>query len=111
MQDNQIISNILSNLEDHKGSDIKVYHDQKIADHVIVVSSESNKHAKALADFVTQYLKSENFKYHIEGYKESNWVLIDTFNIIIHVFKSDVREYYQIDELLNGEIINSDNQN
>lgn len=105
MDNSQVVTKIISNLEDHKASNVKVYRDLKIADYVIVVSSESSKHAKALSDFVVDYLKSESIGYHVEGYNESNWVLIDTMNIIVHVFKSDVREYYRIDELLDRSIL------
>ena len=94
-----LVSEILSELEQHKASDIKVYDDKEFADFMIVTSCESGKHAKTLADLVVKIVKQNQITHHVEGYKQANWILIDLFSIMVHIFQPDVRQYYEVDKL------------
>ena len=66
----------------------------------MVVSGRSNRHVMAIADHLLTDLKDEGFgSARIEGLEAGDWVLIDTGDIIIHVFRPEVREFYNIERM------------
>ena len=83
-----------------------------IADVMIVASGRSNRHVSALSDYVLRGLKEIGLKkLGIEGDKQNDWVLIDAGDVIIHVFRPEVREFYALEKLwsispVSGEIDN-----
>ncbi len=92
-------------LNQNKGDDIVVFDvgdRAAIAKYMIIASSESSRHVKALAEYVVKSLKQYG-KINVEGMQEGNWVVVGFHDIMIHIFRSDVREYYQIDQLWNNE--------
>lgn len=97
--ESQLISLILESLSTHKGMGIKVYDGRGMTGCMIVASSDSHKHVKALADFIIKLGKEEGSPLRVEGYDLANWVLIDMDEIMVHIFKDDVREYYGVDSL------------
>ncbi|MGV3278760.1 ribosome silencing factor [Rickettsiales bacterium LUAb2] len=71
-----------------------------MADYLIVVSATSSRHAITLAEKCITELKQAGVKnIKAEGLTFGDWIAIDTNNIIIHVFKSEVREYYAIEQI------------
>jgi ribosome-associated protein len=71
-----------------------------IADYMVIASGTSSKHASSLADKVLKLLKlSYNFETTAEGIGRGDWVLIDAGDVIIHVFKEDVREIYNLEKM------------
>ncbi|KYH12832.1 hypothetical protein AS219_03730 [Neorickettsia sp. 179522] len=99
--ESQIVSLILESLSVHKGRDIKIYGGRGITGCMVVASSDSHKHVKTLADFVVKLSKEKGISVKTEGYDLGNWVLIDMGEVIVHIFKDDVREYYEVDALWN----------
>jgi len=81
-----------------------------IADVMIVASGRSNRHVSALSDYVLRGLKEVGLKkLGIEGNKQNDWVLIDAGDVIVHVFRPEVREFYALEKLwsvspVSGEI-------
>jgi len=68
-----------------------------LADFFIICHGNSEPQVKAIADNIR---KGTNHKpRHIEGYDNQNWILLDYFDIIVHVFKKDDREYYNLERL------------
>ena len=68
-----------------------------LADFFIICHGTSEPQVKAIADHIR---KGTNHKpRHIEGYDNQNWILLDYFDIIVHVFKKDDREYYNLERL------------
>ena len=68
-----------------------------ITDFFVICHGDSEPHVKAIADNIR---KGTPYKpNHIEGYENQNWILIDYFDVIIHVFKNETREYYNIEKL------------
>lgn len=68
-----------------------------LADFFIICHGNSEPQVKAIADNIR---KGTNHKpRHIEGYNNQNWILLDYFDIIVHVFKKDDREYYNLERL------------
>jgi ribosome-associated protein len=94
---------ILSRLDDDKAEDIVVI-DLKgkspMADAMIVASGRSHRHVGALADHVLRALKEAGHgKARVEGLPHCDWVLIDTGDIIIHLFRPEVRTFYNIEKI------------
>ena len=94
---------VLASLEDSKAEDIvsiDIAGKSALGDYMVVVSGRSNRHVMAIADHLLTDLKDEGFdSARIEGLEAGDWVLIDTGDIIIHVFRPEVREFYNIERM------------
>ncbi len=67
---------------------------------MVVVSGRSNRHVSAIADHLMKDLKSEGFgNPRVEGLETGDWVLLDTGDVIVHVFRPEVREEYNIEKM------------
>lgn len=88
-------------LDEKQGGDITVLDVEgicSIAEAIVVVSARSTKHAQALAEFVLDSAAEANIEFlGMEGHKSGDWVLVDLNDIIVHVFKEDIREFYNIE--------------
>ena len=108
---NNITKKIHKVLSDNKAKDIiKINLDKKssIADFMIICSGTSNRHVISLSNYIVEALKKENLNtLNIEGKRNGDWVLVDAGDIIIHLFRSEVREYYGLEKMWSGEEINS----
>ncbi|MEX6508806.1 ribosome silencing factor [Jiella sp. M17.18] len=94
---------VISSLEDSKGEDI-VSIDMKgksaLADCMVVVSGRSHRHVVAVADHLLRDLKEAGFgTCKVEGLQNGDWVLIDTGDIIVHIFRPEVRSFYNIEKM------------
>ena len=104
----KIIHKVLS---DNKAKDIiKIDLEKKssIADFMIICSGTSNRHVISLSNYLVEALKKQNLNtLNVEGIRSGDWVLVDAGDIIIHLFKNEVREYYGLEKMWAGEEINS----
>ena len=104
----KIIHKVLS---DNKAKDItKINLEKKssIADFMIICSGTSNRHVISLSNYLVEALKKKNLNtLSVEGIKNGDWVLVDAGDIIIHLFRSEVREYYALEKMWAEEEINS----
>lgn len=86
-----------------KAIDVKVMHLNGVTDmtdYFVVVTAESDAQAKAITDAIEMGLKQNGWTpWHIEGYTNLKWVLMDYVDIVIHVFHKDARGYYNLDNL------------
>lgn len=70
------------------------------ADRMVVASGRSPRHVSALADYVADALKKNGHPLlSIEGKDSSDWVLIDAGNVIVHIFRPEVRQFYNIEKM------------
>ena len=108
---NNIVKIVHKVLSDNKANDItKINLEKKssIADYMIICSGTSNRHVISLSNYLVEALKKENLNtLNIEGIRNGDWVLVDAGDIIIHLFRSEVREYYGLEKMWAGEEINS----
>ena len=101
----ELISKIISGVEDVKGNDISLLDlrdiENTVCSYFIVCSGSSNTHVNAIVSSVQKTVSKElrEKPFHTEGLENSEWVLIDYVNIVVHVFQKHVREYYNIEEL------------
>ena len=88
---------------DKKGSPIEVLDMSQtslMADQFVIVTANNVKQAQAIADNVEENLKKEGFTvYHREGYTTGRWILLDAGETIVHIFVSDDREYYGLEQV------------
>jgi ribosome-associated protein len=79
---------------------IDLTHKNNISDFVIIASGSSNRHIVTLKDKIVESLKNENIRpSYIEGEESANWIIIDLEYIIVHLFRQEVRDYYDFDNL------------
>ena len=108
---NNITKKVHKVLSDNKAKDIiKINLEKKssIADFLIICSGTSSRHVISLSNFLVEALKKENLNtLNVEGKSNGDWVLVDAGDIIIHLFRSEVREYYGLEKMWAGEEINS----
>lgn len=71
-----------------------------VADVFMIFSGSSRQHVQTIVSAIEDALRKSGDKdYHIEGYKNARWALIDTGDIVVHVFSHEAREYYAIEKL------------
>jgi ribosome-associated protein len=94
---------VMTSLEDSKGEQIVSIDMQgksALADHMVIVSGRSHRHVTAVADHLLRDLKEHGFgAAKVEGLANGDWVLIDTGDIIVHVFRPEVRSFYNIEKM------------
>ncbi|MDI3480464.1 MAG: ribosome-associated protein [Tepidanaerobacteraceae bacterium] len=90
-------------LEDKKGQDVVILDIRGIsilADYFVIATGKSSVHVKALADEVEKKLLEEGYVLRgKEGYNEAKWVLLDFYDVIVHIFYTYEREYYMLERL------------
>lgn len=103
MDSKLFVDEIVELIQSKKGYDIKVLDLEGLtamSDYFIICSADADMHVKAIADEVDKKLRKEGIKcYHREGYKSLNWVLLDYFDVVVHVFKKESREFYNLEKL------------
>jgi ribosome-associated protein len=94
---------ILSRLDDMKAEEtvtIDLRGKSAYSDYMIITSGRANRHVGAIAENVTKALKENGIgKIHVEGLPNCDWVLIDSGDVIVHVFRPEVREFYNLERL------------
>jgi ribosome-associated protein len=89
--------------EDRKASDIVLLDLRKaagFADFFLICSGANARQIRAIADAVIEAVASEGVKpAHVEGYERSEWVLLDYFDFIVHIFAPATREFYGLERL------------
>ena len=94
---------ILNRLDEDKAEEIvsiDVKGKSSVADCIVVASGRSARHVGALADHVLRALKDAGYgRARVEGLPQCDWVLIDAGDVIVHLFRPEVRAYYNIEKI------------
>lgn len=108
MQENiDITSNIIDAITDKKGKKIAVVNLNKIetapTGKFIICQGGSTSQVSAIADSVREKVQKDvNLKpYNYDGYKNSQWIIIDYGSVMVHIFLPEFREFYNLEELWN----------
>jgi len=103
----QMIDVVLKSLEDAKAEEtvaIDVTGKSSLSDHMVVTTGRSNRHVGAVADQLVRALRENGFdKPRIEGLPHCDWVLVDGGDVIVHIFRPEVREFYNIEKMWQAE--------
>ena len=71
-----------------------------ITDYFVICSADSDNQIKAISDHITEELEKQQIKiWHVEGYQSLTWVLLDLVDVVVHIFRPDVREFYALEKL------------
>lgn len=101
-EENKILDIITSSLEDGKAEDVVVIDlrgKTSIANEMVVASGTSDRHVISLAQRVQENLKNAGFQSVSEGETKGDWVLIDAYDVIVHLFRPEVREFYNLEKM------------
>ena len=95
---------IVDLLNDKKVDDVCIFdlsnNSNKLIDYCIIGSGMSSKHTQAVAEYLTKLFKSKGIVPNVEGNAKDGWVMVEANGIEIHLFKPDIRSYYDIESLL-----------
>lgn len=99
----ETVKKIVKILDDKKGLDIEVYHveaETTLTEYVVLATGTSSTHAKSLAGYVEEIMKTEEkiMVHHSEGYNNSGWVLLDFGFALVNVMEQEQREYYNLSD-------------
>lgn len=102
-------------LEDKKAREIEVIDIRELtvlADYFVICSGTSVRHAKSLADAVEEKLEEFGIlKHNKEGYGSAGWILLDYGDIVVHIFREEDRDYYNIERLWSDGVMVSRERN
>ena len=97
------IETVLASLEDSKAENIvsiDIQGKSSLGDYMVVASGRSHRHVSAVADHLLKALKDAGLGMaRVEGLSGADWVLIDSGDIIVHVFRPEVREFYNLEKM------------
>jgi ribosome-associated protein len=103
LESKQLADNITNFIFNKNGFDVKILDLRELttmADYFVLCSADSDTQVKAISDEIDKNLKDEGIRlWHKEGYRALNWVLLDYVDVVVHVFKKDVRSYYNLERL------------
>lgn len=100
-----LIALIIKGIDDVKGEDIQLLDlrdiENTVCNYFIICSGNSNTQVNAIAGSVQKIVSKElkDKPWHIEGQTNSEWLLMDYVNVVVHIFQKHVREYYDIESL------------
>ena len=103
MESITLANNIAELIFNKKGYGVKILDLKEVAtftDYFVICSADSDTQVKAIADEIDKSLRDSGLRsWHKEGYRALNWVLIDYVDVVVHVFKKDMREFYNLEKL------------
>ncbi len=103
-----ILKNIIEDLEDNKAFDIvslDVKGKTSITDFMVFATGTSNRHVHSLSRSIYEKLKKSGFTNSVvEGDNSTGWIVIDTGDVIVHIFKKESREFYNLEKMWSAEI-------
>jgi ribosome-associated protein len=98
-----LLERIYASLEDDKAEDVVTVDlrgKSEIADYMVIASGRSTRQVAAISDKLVDRLKQEmGVRSKIEGKDTGDWVLIDAGDVIVHVFRPEVRDFYQLEKM------------
>ena len=103
----RLLKVVLETLDAQKAEDV-VAIDLKgktsIGDHMVIASGRSQRHVGAVADNLIKTLKDEGYgRARVEGLPQGDWVLIDAGDVIVHLFRPEVRDFYNLEKMWSAD--------
>jgi ribosome-associated protein len=103
----KLVRTVLHSLEDAKAEDvvsIDLQGKTSVADIMFVATGRSNVHVGAIADRVVKACKEAGFPApRVEGLPHCDWVLVDANDLIVHIFRPEVRQFYNLEKMWGGD--------
>ena len=102
-----LVKDIVRWLDEAKGEEavtIDLKGKSSIGDYMVIVSGRSDRHVGAMAEQLQRKLKEKGLgRVRVEGLEACDWVLLDTGDIIVHIFRPEVREFYNLEKMWSAE--------
>lgn len=102
-----LLALVTSCLEDHKAEDIVTINLAgrcSFADSMVIATGTSHRHVSALADHLCQALKAVGVpRLAVEGLTQGDWVLVDAGDVVIHLFRAEVRSFYALEKMWSDQ--------
>jgi len=96
----------VTSLDDDKAKDIVTIDlagKSSLADYLVIASGTSQRQVVAMADHLTEKLKAAGLTgLSAEGKDQGDWVVLDAFDVIVHLFRPEVREFYNLEKMWDG---------
>lgn len=103
-----LIHNIVKSLDDDQAQEILTIDlrgKTAYADYMVVASGRSQRHVGAVADHLLRNLKNQGLKnIQVEGLPNCDWVLVDAGDVVVHIFRPEVRDFYNIEKMWDVDI-------
>ncbi len=102
MRNGDLLKLVQTSLDEDKGLDpvvLDLAGKTSFADHMVIVTGSSQRHLATMAEKLLARLKAHGIEGHAEGLRNSDWVLIDTGDVIVHLFRPEVRTFYNLEKL------------
>jgi len=98
---------VLTSLEDSKAEEtlpIDISGKSPLFDHIVVTTGRSHRHVSAIADHLLRDVKTAGLgRASVEGLPACDWVLVDTGDVVVHIFRPEVREFYNIEKIWRAQ--------
>jgi ribosome-associated protein len=99
----ELLATVQASLENDKAEDIVVIDlagKSSIADYMVVASGTSSRHVGSMAEHLCQKFKAASTtRLSVEGATQGDWVLIDAGDVVVHLFRPEIREFYALEKL------------
>ena len=103
-----VLNTVLRSLEDDKAVDvvtIDLTGTSTIADYMVVASGRSHRQVGAMADHLVSTLKDLGLgRVAVEGQQQTDWVLLDAGDVIVHLFRPEIRSFYNLEKMWSAEL-------
>lgn len=106
-QEKDVLTIILTCLEDMKAEEtveIDLLGKTSLADKMVIASGGSNRHVGSIADRIIEELKNNGYGFpKVEGMPACDWVLIDAGDVLVHIFRPEVRAFYNLEKMWSAD--------
>ena len=103
----KLVETVVASLDDDKAEDVLVIDlrgRSAIADHMIIASGRSQRQVAAMADHLMEKLKAFHLRIAVEGVAQGDWVLLDGGDVVVHLFRPEVRSFYNLERLWGATV-------
>lgn len=105
----QLFEMITASLDQDKAEDIvsiELAGKSSLADYMVIASGRSSRQVTAMADHLLERIRDAGFgKARVEGLPQADWVLIDAGDVVVHLFRPEVRDFYQLEKMWSVELV------
>lgn len=102
-----LLDHVLKSLDDDKGEDVSVIDLEgrsSLADALVIATGRSSRHVASMAEHLARRLKEKGYGSRpVDGAQQGDWALVDAGDVIVHLFRAEVRAYYDLEGMWSVE--------